>query len=50
MYHIGKKGKESNVNTNCTFLYLDQLIKLENFKLGFKLTHNEITQQTNQDT
>ena len=37
-----KKGKESNVKTNCTFLNLDQLIKLENFKLGFKLTHNEL--------
>ena len=37
-----KKGKESNANTNGTFLNLDQLIKLENFKLGFKLMHNEL--------
>ena len=42
-----KKGKKSNVNTNCTFLNLDQPIKLENFKLGFKLTHNELPSRLN---
>ena len=37
-----KKGKKSNANTNCVFLKLDQLIKLENFKLGYKLKNNEL--------
>ena len=42
-----KKGKKSNINTICTFLSLEQLIKLENFKLGYKLTHNELPTRLN---
>ena len=37
-----KKGRKLNTNTNCKFLKLDQLIKLENFKLGYKLKNNEL--------
>ena len=42
-----KKGKKSNTNTDCTFLNLEQLIKLENFKLGYKLMHNELPTKLN---
>ena len=35
-------GKKFNANTNCDLLKLDQLIKLENFKLGYKLKSNEL--------
>ena len=37
-----KKGRKFNANTNCDLLKLDQLIKLENFKLGYKLKSNEL--------
>ena len=47
MYHINKKGKKFSTNTNCVFLNLDQLIKLENFKLGYKLKHNELPSRLN---
>ena len=47
MYNINKKGKKFNVNTNCVFLNLDQLIKLENYKLGYKLKHNELPSRLN---
>ena len=37
-----KKAKDSVLKQHCNFLNLEQLIKLENFKLGHKLKNNEL--------
>ena len=37
-----KRGKIFNSKTKCNFLTLNQLIKLENWKLGYKLKNNEL--------
>ena len=43
-----KKGKQINSKIHCDFLNLEQQIKLENFKRGFKIKNNELPRRISQ--